>query len=57
LVHLQKQQEPAEDILALTEREAEERLKQIQEEGTGLSRTPEWDKMVMETVERSHSNF
>jgi len=57
LVHLQKRQEPDENVLALTEREAEERLKQIQEEGTGLSSTPEWDNIVTEIVEKSHNNF
>lgn len=57
LVHLQKEQEPDEEIRMLTEREAEERLKQIQEEGMGLSRTPEWDKIVTETVDKSHRNF
>ena len=57
LVHLQKMQEPTEDIRVLTEKEAEERLRQIQEEGTGLSHTPEWDEIVTETVEKSHSNF
>jgi len=57
LVHLKKEQQPAEDILALTEREAEERLKEIQEDGMGLSHTTEWDKIVTETVEKSHNNF
>lgn len=57
LVHLQKAAEPEEEILALTERDAEEYLKQVIAEGTGLSHTPEWDKVIKETVENSHKSF
>lgn len=57
LVHLQKQEEPSEEIVALTEREAEERLKQIAEDGTGLSGTEEWDGIIRETVINSHNGF
>lgn len=55
LLHLSKEQEPDEEIRHLTEREAEERLKQIQAEGIGLSRTPEWERLIAETVDHSHS--
>lgn len=57
LVHLKKEEEPAEDILALAERDAEERLKQIVEEATGLSHTSEWDIIIKKTVENSHNGF
>ncbi len=57
LVHLKKQKEIPEEILALSEREAEERLKQIMEERKGLSDTLEWDNIISETVENSHKNF
>ncbi len=57
LIHLQKESEPNAEILALAEREAEERLNQMIEEGTGLSRTSEWDKNIMQIVENSHNSF
>uniref|UniRef100_UPI004057454F TlyA family RNA methyltransferase n=1 Tax=Acetatifactor sp. TaxID=1872090 RepID=UPI004057454F len=57
LVHLQKLSEPNEDIFALTEREAEDALKQIMEEESGLSHTDDWDKMITQIVEKSHSSF
>lgn len=57
LVHLQKKEEPAEDAFTFTEREAEERLKQIIEEKTGLSHTDEWDSRITQIVEKSHSSF
>jgi len=57
LIHMQKQAEPEAEILELSEREAEERLKQIMQEETGLSHTTEWDKLIKETVEKSHQNF
>lgn len=55
LLHLSKEQEPDEEVRHLTEHEAEERLKQIQAEGTGLSRTTEWEQLIAETVDHSHS--
>ena len=57
LVHLQKQEEPREEIAELTERDAEECLKQIVERGIGLSHTAEWDSIIRETVENSHNGF
>lgn len=57
LVHLQKNAEPEEEIITLTERDAEERLKQITEEGTGISRTPEWAQIIAEIVEGSHNRI
>ncbi len=54
LVHLQKEKEPTEDIRALSEHDAEERLKQIVEEGSGLSHTPDWEQIIAEVVENSH---
>lgn len=54
LVHLLKEKEPAEEIRELSEHDAEEALKQIVEEGCGLSHTPEWEQMIAEVVENSH---
>lgn len=55
LLHIQKEAEPSEDIKALTEREAEERLLQIIEERSGLSYTPEWNEIIKGIVAHSHS--
>lgn len=57
LLHLQKQEEPEASVLALSEREAEERLVQITEEETGLSHTEEWNKIITDIVEHSHNSF
>lgn len=57
LVHLKKEAEPSEEISALTEREAEEQLKQIVEEGTGLSHSEEWNQIIMEIVGNSHEKI
>lgn len=54
LLHLKKEQEPSEEIRALTEREAEERLQRIIEEKSGLSRWEKWKQEIGETVENSH---
>lgn len=55
LVHICKQEEPSEEIKSLTEHDAEERLKTIIEEGTGLSHSPEWEQIIAETVGNSHN--
>lgn len=57
LMHLRKSVDLEEEILALSEREAEERLKQIIESGTGLSHTDMWNRIITETVENSHKGF
>lgn len=54
LVHLCKKNEPEEAVKNLTEREAEEALSRIGEEGTGLSHTLEWEALIEETVKKSH---
>ena len=54
LLHLKKEQEPSEEIRELTERDAEERLQNIIEGKSGLSRGEEWEKLIRETVENSH---
>ena len=57
LLHLQKKAEPEASVLELSERDAEERLGRITEEGTGLSHTEEWDKLITDIVEHSHNSF
>lgn len=54
LVHLKKEQEPGAEIGVLSEQEAENALKQIIAEETGLSHTEEWEALIAETVEASH---
>lgn len=55
LLHLKKEQEPGEEIRKLTEQEAEAALRLLTEEKTGLSAQEEWQKLISETVENSHS--
>lgn len=54
LLHIKKAGEIPEEILELSEREAEERLKEIVESGTGLSWEDTWNKRIDEIVEQSH---
>lgn len=54
LLHIRKDAELEERIRNLTEREAEEQLKQITEEKTGLSYTEEWNKIIQAIVSNSH---
>ena len=54
LLHIRKAEEIPEEICSLSEREAEERLKEIVEGRTGLSREVSWSSRIEETVEQSH---
>ncbi len=54
LVHIKKEQEPDEQVGQMTEQEAENALKQIVEEGSGLSHREDWKSLIAETVEASH---
>lgn len=54
LLYLKKEREPEDEVSALTEAQAEERLHVIEQDGTGLAHTPEWEKRIVLTVERSH---
>ena len=55
LLHLLKEKEPDGDILALSERDAEEELKKIVETKTGISHGDMWEKLIAETVKESHA--
>lgn len=55
LVHLKKEQEVPDEVEALSEREAEDRLKGLVESGAGLSHAPRWEKLIAETVSASHA--
>lgn len=57
LLHIRKETEPDEEIRSLTEREAEDALKSIMDEKTGLSYTEQWNKQVNAIVERSHETL
>lgn len=54
LLHLRKEEEPSEALRELSEHEAEERLKSVLESGGGLSRLPQWESLIGETVAASH---
>ena len=44
-----------EAVRNLTEREAEDKLKQIVEERKGLSYTPDWNTKILDIVNNSHT--
>ncbi len=55
LLHLKKERELSDELRSLTERDAEEGLQLIIENGSGMSRREEWEKLIRETVENSHN--
>ena len=55
LIHIRKSVALSEEIISLTELTAEEQLKLIVEEKSGLSNTAQWEETIREIVERSHS--
>nr|WP_300838698.1 TlyA family RNA methyltransferase [uncultured Acetatifactor sp.] len=56
LLHLKKDAEPPEAVRELSEHEAEERLKEITESGSGLSREPGWERLTAGIVAVSHES-
>ena len=54
LVHLKKASEPSEIIAGLSEREAEDKLRLITEEKSGLSYKEEWNCVIRQIVDNSH---
>ena len=57
LLHLKKEEEPSAELRGLSERDAEERLREAAEGGGGLSRQPGWDSLIGETVAASHAQL
>ncbi|MCM1046144.1 MAG: TlyA family RNA methyltransferase [Candidatus Gastranaerophilales bacterium] len=55
LLHVKKREQISEEIETLSEHEAEERLKHIVDAGIGISHKREWEQLVHQTVECSHS--
>ncbi len=55
LLHLKKEHEPEPAVKELTEAMAEAALKDIVEARTGISHTEEWQEIIGEIVENSHS--
>ena len=54
LLHIRKQADLPERIRTCSERDAEELLEQTVLEQTGLSHREDWEKQIMEIVEKSH---
>lgn len=54
LLYLRKEREPEDAVRELTESAAEDNLRGLIQEKSGLSYTPKWEKCICETVERSH---
>ncbi|MDE6700793.1 MAG: TlyA family RNA methyltransferase, partial [Acetatifactor sp.] len=54
LLHIRRAEEIDEEILELSEREAEERLKEIIGSGSGISQVEDWRKKIDEIVAQSH---
>ncbi len=54
LLHIRKKEELSDELLAETSQEAEDRLKEVIAEKTGLSQSEEWKAVIDEIVEKSH---
>lgn len=54
LVHIRKKDDIFEEVRKLSEREAEERLREIVEARAGISHEEKWKKIIAETVASSH---
>ena len=54
LLHIRKQEGIKEEVLQLTEREAEDGLKVVVEEKTGFSHSPVWENEIDNIVDQSH---
>ena len=54
LLYLRKSREPEQEVLELTESAAEDRLREMIQERTGLSCMSEWENRIEKTVELSH---
>lgn len=54
LVFLEKKATLPEEIISLTEHEAERRLAEVQAEGEGLCAKPEWKENIRNIVEQAH---
>lgn len=57
LVWLEKKEEIPADVLALTEADAEEKLRQVMADGSGFSWTEEMQKMIAGTVKDAHATL
>ncbi len=57
LVWLEKKEEVPADILALTEADAEEKLRQVMADGSGFSWTEEMQKLIAGTVKDAHATL
>ena len=57
LLYLRKMEEPKPEVRELSESEAEDRLRETVQAGTGLSRTAEWEQRICRTVELSHAEL
>ena len=57
LVWLEKKEEIPADVLALTEADAEEKLRQVMADGSGFSWTEEMQKLIAGTVKDAHATL
>ncbi len=57
LIHISKNPEVNEQVAELTEADGEQKLRQVVEEKSGLSHTPDMEKLISETVGRAHGTL
>ena len=57
LMHIQKDPLKAREVMALSEKEAEDNLETIMAEKTGITDTDSWDGLIREIVEKAHGQL
>lgn len=57
LVYIRKNGEASRQVFELSEQEAEEKLRQITAEASGISKTGDWQKVIDEFVDKAHESL
>lgn len=57
LMHIRKNAERSEELIQLTEKEAEDILQTIEEQKNGMTYEPEWNKIIEEVIDRAHEKL
>ncbi|MBR2401854.1 MAG: TlyA family rRNA (cytidine-2'-O)-methyltransferase [Lachnospiraceae bacterium] len=57
LMHIRKNGERSEQLIRLTEKEAEDALQLIVEQKSGMTYGPEWNQLIGEVIDRAHEKL
>ena len=57
LMHIRKNGERSEQLIQLTEKEAEDALDNMEQQKSGMTYAPEWNKLIGEVIDRAHEKL